>query len=73
MQTQGAGPFAPGPIGTSGQLGEELALPCAEHLSSQCGVGLGHHDSISLSRPCSVNAELLELVQAQDSGSKEIL
>ncbi|KAL0203247.1 hypothetical protein M9458_001265, partial [Cirrhinus mrigala] len=73
LRTQGPGAAAPSPIGPSGQLGEEQALPCAEHLFSLCGVRLSHHDSAPFIRPRSVNAELLELLQAQDSGPTETI
>ncbi len=32
---------APQPVGASGQLGKEQALPCADNLFSRCGVRLG--------------------------------
>ncbi|KAL0177313.1 hypothetical protein M9458_026207, partial [Cirrhinus mrigala] len=48
-------------------------VPCAEHLFSRCGVRLGHHDSAPFIRLRSVNAELLELFQAQDSDPTETI
>ncbi len=44
MRSQGPGASAPQPVGASGQLGKEQALPCAENLFSWCGV-----DSVSMS------------------------
>ncbi len=41
VQTQGHGALSPQPVGTSGQLGKEQTLPCAENLFSRYGVGLG--------------------------------
>ncbi len=43
-RSQGLGAPAPQPVGASGQLGKEQALPCAENLFSRCGVRLGEHD-----------------------------
>ncbi len=37
-RSQGLGAPAPQPVGASGQLGKEQALPCAENLFSRCGV-----------------------------------
>ncbi len=45
MQIQGHGAPSPQPVGTSGQLGKEQTLPCAEDLFSRYGVGLGQPDS----------------------------
>ncbi len=39
-RSQGLGAPAPQPVGASGQLGKEQALPCAENLFSRCGVRL---------------------------------
>ncbi len=41
MRTQGHGAPSPQPVGTSGQLGKEQTLPCADDLFSRYGVGLG--------------------------------
>ncbi len=43
-RSQGLGSPAPQPVGASGQLGKEQALPCAENLFSRCGVRLGEYD-----------------------------
>ncbi len=40
VRSQGPGASAPQPVGASGQLGKEQALPCAENLFSWCGVDL---------------------------------
>ncbi len=40
-RSQGLGAPAPQPVGASGQLGIEQALPCAENLFSRCGVRFG--------------------------------
>ncbi len=40
VRSQGLGALAPQPVGASGQLGKEQALPCAENLFSRCGVRL---------------------------------
>ncbi|KAL0152779.1 hypothetical protein M9458_052502, partial [Cirrhinus mrigala] len=45
------------------------SVTMAEHLFSRCGVRIGHHDVIRHA----VNAELLELLQAQDSGHTETI
>ncbi len=47
MQTQGHGAPSPQCVGTSGQLGKEQTLPCAEDLFSWYGVGLGQPDTLS--------------------------
>ncbi len=44
VRSQGSGASAPQPVGASGQLGKEQALPCAENLFSWCGVRLGEYD-----------------------------
>ncbi len=43
VRSQGPGASAPQPVGASGQLGKEQALPCAENLFPWCGV-----DSVSM-------------------------
>ncbi len=43
-RSQGLGAPAPQPVGASGQLGKEQALPRAENLFSRCGVRLGEYD-----------------------------
>ncbi len=63
----------PQPVGASGQLGKEQTLPCAEDLFSRHGVGLGQPHSTSLSRACSVDAELPGVFPAQEGGSTETL
>ncbi len=44
VRSQGLGASAPQPVGASGQLGKEQALPCAENLFSRFGVRLGEYD-----------------------------
>ncbi|KAL0148830.1 hypothetical protein M9458_055839 [Cirrhinus mrigala] len=68
VQAQGSGALAPQPSGALGQLGEEQALPFAEHLFSRCGVGFGQHDSASHKQAHAVRAELPGVIQGQDSG-----
>ncbi len=41
VRSKGLGASAPQPVGASGQLGKEQALPCAENLFSRSGVGGG--------------------------------
>ncbi len=67
MRSQGSGATAPQPVGASGQLGKEQALPCAENLFSRCGVRLGEYDGAPHRR----SAELPEFLQRQDCGSAE--
>ncbi len=64
---------AQSPVGTSGQLGKEQTLSSAEDLFSWYGVGLCQPDSPPHRGMCSVNAELLEFSQVQDSGSTETI
>ncbi len=45
VRSQGPGASAPQPVGASGQLGKEQALPCAENLFSWCGVRLGEYEA----------------------------
>ncbi len=71
MLTQGHGAQSPQPVGASGQLRKEQALPCAEDLFSRYGVGLGQPHSTSLSRACSVDAELPGVFPAQEGSSTE--
>ncbi len=40
VRSQGLNALTPQPVGASGQLGKEQALPCAENLFSRCGVRL---------------------------------
>ncbi len=63
MRSQGLGASAPQPVGASGQLGKEQALPCAENLVSQCGVRLGEYDGTPHGRACLSSAELPEFLQ----------
>ncbi len=49
-RSQGLGAPASQPIGASGQLGKEQALPCAENLFSWCGVRLGEYDGTASRR-----------------------
>ncbi len=46
------------PVGASGQLGKEQALPCAENLFSWCGVRLGEFDGMPHGRSCPSSPEL---------------
>ncbi len=73
VQSQGPGALAPQPVGASGQLGKEQALPCAENLFSRCGVKLGEYDGTSHERVRPISAGLPEFLQRQDSGSTEIV
>ncbi len=59
----------PQPVGASGQLGKEQALPCAENLFSWCGVRLGEYDGAPHGRARPISAELPEFLQRQDCGS----
>ncbi len=71
VRSQGSGATAPQPVGASGQLGKEQALPCAENLFSRCGVRLGEYDGAPHGRARSISAELPEFLQRQDCGSTE--
>ncbi len=71
VRSQGPGASAPQPVGASGQLGKEQALPCAENLFSWCGVRLGEYDGAPHGRARPVSAELPEFLQRQDCGSAE--
>ncbi len=71
VRSQGSGASAPQPVGASGQLGKEQALPCAENLFSWCGVRLGEYDGAPHRRACPISAELPEFLQRQDCGSTE--
>ncbi|KAI2648081.1 hypothetical protein H4Q32_018084 [Labeo rohita] len=73
VRTQGSGASAPQSFGASGQLGEEQALPCAEHLFSQDGAELGQHDGTSHGRTCAVGARLSEVFQTQHSGPSKVV
>ncbi len=57
-RSQGLGAPAPQPVGASGQLGKEQALPCAENLFSRCGVRLGEYDGTPHGGTCPSSAEL---------------
>ncbi len=70
-RSQGLGASAPQPVGTSGQLGKEQALPCAENLFSQCGVRLGEYDGTPHGGTCPSSAELPEFLQRQECGTTE--
>lgn len=65
--------FSTQPVGASGQLGKEQALPRAEKLFSQYGVRLGECGGASHQRACPVRAELPEFLQRQDGGTTETL
>ncbi len=71
VRSQGPGASAPQPVGASGQLGKEQALPCAENLFSWCGVRLGEYDGTPHRRARPISAELPEFLQRQDCGSTE--
>ncbi len=71
VRSQGSGASAPQPVGASGQLGKEQALPCAENLFSWCGVRLGEYDGAPHGRARPISAELPEFLQRQDCGSTE--
>ncbi len=67
VRSQGCGAPAPQPVGASGQLGKEQALPCAENLFSRCGVRLCMTARLTDERAQSV----LDFLQRQDGGSAE--
>ncbi len=71
VRSQGSGASAPQPVGASGQLGKEQALPCAENLFSWCGVRLGEYDGPPHGRARPVSAELPEFLRRQDCGPTE--
>ncbi len=71
VRSQGPGASAPQPVGASGQLGKEQALPCAENLFSWCGVRLSEYDGAPHGRARPISAELPEFLQRQDCGSSE--
>ncbi len=68
-RSQGIGAPAPQPVGASGQLGKEQALPCAENLFSRCGVRLGEYDGTPHGGTCPSSAELPEFLQRQECGT----
>ncbi len=70
-RSQGLGAPAPQPVGASGQLGKEQALPCAENLFSWCGVRLGEYDGTPHGGTCPSSAELPEFLQRQECGTTE--
>ncbi len=70
-RSQGLGAPAPQPVGASGQLGKEQALPCAENLFSRCGVRLGEYDGPPHGGTCPSSAELPEFLQRQECGTTE--
>ncbi len=70
-RSQGLGAPAPQPVGASGQLGKEQALPCAENLFSRCGVRLGEYDGTPHGGTCLSSAELPEFLQRQECGTTE--
>ncbi len=71
MRSQGLGALAPLPVGASGQLGKQQALPCAENLFSRCGVRLCEYDGVPHGRARPINAELPKFLQRQDGGYTE--
>ncbi len=70
-RSQGLGAPVPQPVGASGQLGKEQALPCAENLFSRCGVRLGEYDGTPHGGTCPSSAELPEFLQRQECGTTE--
>ncbi len=70
-RSQGLGAPAPQPVGASGQLGKEQALPCAENLLSRCGVRLGEYDGTPHGGTCPSSAEMPEFLQRQECGTTE--
>ncbi len=70
-RSQGLDAPAPQPVGASGQLGKEQALPCAENLFSRCGVRLGEYDGTPHGGTCPSSAELPEFLQRQECGTTE--
>ncbi len=70
-RSQGLGASAPQPVGASGQLGKEQALPCAENLFSRCGVRLCEYDGTPHGGTCPSSAELPEFLQRQECGTTE--
>ncbi len=70
-RSQGLGAPASQPVGSSGQLGKEQALPCAENLFSRCGVRLGEYDGTPHGGTCPSSAELPEFLQRQECGTIE--
>ncbi len=70
-RSQGLGASAPQPVGASGQLGKEQALPCAENLFSWCGVRLVEYDGTPHGGACPSSAELPEFLQRQECGTTE--
>ncbi len=70
-RSQGLGAPVPQPVGASGQLGKEQALPCAENLFSRCGVRLGEYDGTPHRGTCPSSAELPEFLQRQECGTTE--
>ncbi len=71
VRLQGLGASAPQPVGASGQLGKEKALPCAENLFSLCGVRLCEYDGTPHGGTCPSSAELPEFLQRQECGTTE--
>ncbi len=70
-RSQGLGASAPQPVGASGQLRKEHALPCAENLFSRCGVRLGEYDDTPLGGACPSRTELPEFLQRQECSTTE--
>ncbi len=68
---QGLGALASQPVGASGQLGKEQALPRADNLFSRCGVRLGEYDGMPHGGMCPSSDELPELLQRQECGTTE--
>ncbi len=68
-RSQGLGAPALQPVGASGQLGKEQALPSAENLFFRCGVRLGEYTPHG--GTCPSSAELPEFLQRQECGTTE--
>ncbi len=58
MRSQGPGAPATQPVGASGQLGKEQALPSAENTFSRCGVRLGEYNGVPHGRAHPISADL---------------
>ncbi len=72
VRSHGLGASAPQPVGASGQLGKEQALPCTKNLFSLYrGVRLGEYDGMPHGRACPSSAELPEFIQRQECGATE--
>ncbi len=73
MRSQGLRATAPQPVGASGQLGKEQALPCAENLFSLCEARLCEYDGAPHRQACPISAELPAFLQRQECDSTETI